>query len=95
MVQLSAYLDRIGYRGPLAPTLACLTGIHRCQALSVPYENLDVQLGVPVGQDIEERQEHFNHSSSVYTIVLRALNLGLRFTNLEYIGHKQSLTKIA
>jgi N-hydroxyarylamine O-acetyltransferase len=51
-MQLSAYLDRIGYRGPVSPTLDCLTGIHRCQALSVPYENLDVQLGVPVGQDI-------------------------------------------
>ena len=52
-MQLSAYLERIGYRGDVAPTLQCLTGIHRCQALSVPYENLDVQLGVPVGQDIE------------------------------------------
>lgn len=52
-MQLSAYLERIGYQGDVAPTLACLTGIHRCQALSVPYENLDVQLGVPVGQDIE------------------------------------------
>ncbi len=52
-MQLSAYLDRIGYRGTIAPTLECLTGIHRCQALSVPYENLDVQLGVPLGQDIE------------------------------------------
>ena len=52
-MQLGAYLDRIGYRGPVAPTLECLTGIHRCQALNVPYENLDVQLGVPVGQDIE------------------------------------------
>ena len=52
-MQLISYLDRIGYRGPVAPTLECLTGIHRCQALSVPYENLDVQLGVPVGQDID------------------------------------------
>lgn len=52
-MQVGAYLDRIGYRGPVAPTLECLTGIHRCQALNVPYENLDVQLGVPVGQDIE------------------------------------------
>lgn len=51
-MQLDAYLERIGYRGPLAPTLQCLTAIHHCQALNVPYENLDVQLGVPVGQDI-------------------------------------------
>ena len=53
MLQLGAYLDRIGYRSPMAPTRDCLFAIHRCQALTVPYENLDVQLGVPVGQNID------------------------------------------
>ncbi len=48
---LEGYLERIGYRGPVEPTLACLTAIHRHQALSVPYENLDVQLKVTVGQE--------------------------------------------
>ena len=51
-MQLKTYLERIGYRGPAEPTLECLTGIHRRQALSVPYENIDVQLGRPVDQDI-------------------------------------------
>lgn len=48
---LDAYLERIGYDGPVAPTLACLTAIHRAQALTIPYENVDVQLGVTVGQE--------------------------------------------
>ena len=51
MSSLDGYLERIGYAGPVEPTLACLTAIHRHQALAVPYENLDVQLKVMVGQD--------------------------------------------
>jgi N-hydroxyarylamine O-acetyltransferase len=53
-VQLDGYLERIGYDGPVEPTLACLTAIHRRHATRIPYENLDVQLGVPVGQDREQ-----------------------------------------
>ena len=48
---LDGYLHRIGYAGQVEPTLACLTQIHRHQALSVPYENLDIQLKVRVGQE--------------------------------------------
>lgn len=51
-MELQAYLDRIGYQGAVAPTRECLVAIHRCHALAVPYENLDVQLGLPVSQDI-------------------------------------------
>ncbi|MDX8444900.1 arylamine N-acetyltransferase [Mesorhizobium sp. VK3C] len=50
---LRAYLDRIGYQGPVGPTLECLRQIHLRQVLSIPYENIDVQLGVPVDGDIE------------------------------------------
>jgi N-hydroxyarylamine O-acetyltransferase len=50
-VRLQDYLERIGYAGPVEPTLACLRDVHRGHALSIPYENLDVQLGVPVGLD--------------------------------------------
>jgi N-hydroxyarylamine O-acetyltransferase len=48
---LAGYLDRIGYGGPVGTTLDCLAGIHRHQALAVPYENIDVQLKVMVSQD--------------------------------------------
>lgn len=51
-MKLRHYLDRIGYRELPSPTLACLRGIHRAHALAIPYENLDVQLGVPTGTAI-------------------------------------------
>ena len=50
-MRLQGYLERIGYDGPVEPTLDCLTQVHRHQAVAVPYENLDVQLKVKVGQD--------------------------------------------
>ena len=52
-MRLEDYLIRIGYEGDIQPDLVCLTRIHRCHALSVPYENLDVQLGRPLDQDVE------------------------------------------
>ncbi len=49
----SAYLDRIGYAGPRAPDFATLDGVMRAHVAAVPFENLDVQLGRPVGLDLE------------------------------------------
>jgi N-hydroxyarylamine O-acetyltransferase len=44
-MNLPAYLQRIGYSGSLEPTLAVLHEIVACQAASIPFENVDVQLG--------------------------------------------------
>ena len=42
---LDAYLERIGYDGPLSADLATLTALHRAHLRVIPYENLDVQFG--------------------------------------------------
>jgi N-hydroxyarylamine O-acetyltransferase len=47
-VELAAYLDRIGYSGPVAADLPTLRAVHRAHLLAIPYENLDVQFGRPV-----------------------------------------------
>lgn len=46
-MDLSAYLDRIGYPETPRVDLATLRGLHRAHLLSIPYENLDVQLKRP------------------------------------------------
>lgn len=51
-MNLDAYLHRIGYEGAVEATYDCLARIHRCQALAVPYENIDIQLGYGVSSDI-------------------------------------------
>jgi N-hydroxyarylamine O-acetyltransferase len=45
MPQLDAYLERIGYAGPLRPDLETLRALHRAHLLAIPYENLDIHLG--------------------------------------------------
>ena len=43
-----AYLQRINYQGPLAPTAPSLRELHVAHMLAVPFENLDIHLGCPV-----------------------------------------------
>ena len=52
-MDLQVYLNRIGYSGTVEPTLNCLTAIHRLQAFTIPYENIDIQLGRHLNRDRE------------------------------------------
>ncbi len=40
-----AWLERIGYQGPLSPTLDTLRGIIAAQSAAIPFESVDVLLG--------------------------------------------------
>ncbi len=50
-MDVQAYLDRVGFKGAPRPDLATLRALHRGHALSISYENLDVQLGRPTTPD--------------------------------------------
>jgi len=52
-VTVDAYLARIGYDGPRAPTLEMLRAVERAHVESVPFENLDIHLGRPLVLDQE------------------------------------------
>ncbi len=52
-MDLEAYFGRIGYVGEPRADLATLHALHRAHLLAIPYENLDVQLGRPVGLDAQ------------------------------------------
>jgi N-hydroxyarylamine O-acetyltransferase len=47
-VDVSAYLDRIGYDGSLAPTADVLRQLHIAHLQTVPFENLSIHLGEPI-----------------------------------------------
>ncbi len=47
-LDLSAYFDRIDYRGPAEPNLHVLQGLVTAHTQTIPFENLDPLLGVPV-----------------------------------------------
>jgi N-hydroxyarylamine O-acetyltransferase len=53
---LDAYLNRVGYDGERTPTAAVLSELHLAHATSIPFENLDIQLGRPIRLDLESLQ---------------------------------------
>jgi N-hydroxyarylamine O-acetyltransferase len=50
-MNLDAYFERIGYRGPTAPSLATLRALCLAHVRSIPFENLDVLLGRGISLD--------------------------------------------
>jgi len=56
-VNLSAYLSRIGFTGSNHPNAETLRALHLAHMQSVPFENLDISLGVPIVCE-EERFLH-------------------------------------
>lgn len=58
---MSAYLARVGYAGPLAATAAVLDALHLAHATHIPFENLDVLLGNPPRLDLANLQAKLVH----------------------------------
>ena len=55
-LDLAAYLRRIGYAGELSPTRSTLDALHLAHATAIPFENLDILLGVPIKLDLASLQ---------------------------------------
>ncbi|WP_219838213.1 arylamine N-acetyltransferase [Paenibacillus sp. R14(2021)] len=51
--QIKAYLERIGYTGPLDGSAEALAGLQEAHLLAVPYENLDILNGVPLSLNVD------------------------------------------
>jgi N-hydroxyarylamine O-acetyltransferase len=52
-MNVAAYHDRIQYRGALTPDHATLAALHLAHLRTVPFENLDIQRGVPIVLDLD------------------------------------------
>jgi N-hydroxyarylamine O-acetyltransferase len=50
-MDITAYLRRINYHGPLDPTAETLRALHTAHLLAVPFENLSIHLGEPIVLD--------------------------------------------
>lgn len=79
---LDAYFARIGYTGPRMVSLATLDGIHRRHAETIPFENLDIQLGRRIAVDLPAIERKLVHDrrggycfeqNTLLAAVLRAL----------------------
>lgn len=57
MINVEAYLARIGYSGATDPSVENLIAMHRAHLLAIPYENFDIQLGQHSELDISALEE--------------------------------------
>ena len=85
-MDLTAYLNRIGYHGPLTPTAETLRALHRAHLLAVPFENLDIHLGRPIVMDearffdkiVRRRRGGFCYElNGLFAALLRELGFGV------------------
>jgi N-hydroxyarylamine O-acetyltransferase len=61
VLDLDAYLERIGYDGPLHPDLETFVAVHRSHVTAVPFENLDIMLGRGTSIDLAAIQDKIVH----------------------------------
>jgi N-hydroxyarylamine O-acetyltransferase len=85
-----AWLNRIGYMGPLAPTLETLNGLIFAHAHTISYETLDIMLGRPPKLDVPtlqtkmitgKRGGYCFEQNMLFRAALRSL--GYRITSLQ------------
>src|SRR5690606_8248163 len=56
LIDLPAYLKRIGHDGGLDPTPQTLRALHRAHVTSIPFENLEIMVGRPVELSLDAVQ---------------------------------------
>lgn len=62
MLDLDAYLSRIGYEGPCTATLPVLRAIHELHPRTIAFDSLDPWLGRPVVLDLDTLQSKLVNS---------------------------------
>ncbi len=89
VLDLDAYLQRIGYAGPRSPTLETLRVLHARHTEAITFENLNPLMGRPVPLDLASVQEKIVHGGRggwcfeqnlLFSEALRAI--GFRVTDL-------------
>ena len=81
-MNIKAYLDRINYHGPTAPTAETLRALQLAHLSAVPFENLSIHAGEPIVLDtealftkiVERRRGGFCYEANgLFAALLRAL----------------------
>jgi N-hydroxyarylamine O-acetyltransferase len=86
-VNIAAYLDRIDYHGPLAPTAETLRELQVAHLLTVPFENLSIPARQPIVLDdnalfekiVKSRRGGFCYEANgLFAALLRALGFDVK-----------------
>jgi len=85
-LDLDSYCDRINYTGSRGVSAATLKGIHFAHVHNVPFENLDIHLGLPISLEpadlftkivTRKRGGYCYEVNTFFALILRALGFQL------------------
>jgi N-hydroxyarylamine O-acetyltransferase len=91
----NAYLERIGYRGSVAPTAETLRRLQLAHLLSVPFENLSIHAGEPIVLDddalfdkiVRRRRGGFCYElNGLFAALLRTLGFDVQMLSAGVMG---------
>ena len=91
-MDIKAYLERINYRGSLAPTAATLRALQVAHLLTVPFENLSIHAAQPILLDddalftkiVTNRRGGFCYEANgLFAALLRALGFDVAMLSAE------------
>lgn len=91
-MDIKAYLERINYRGSLAPTAATLRALQVAHLLTVPFENLSIHAAQPILLDddalftkiVTNRRGGFCYEANgLFATLLRALGFDVAMLSAE------------
>src|SRR3954468_17014397 len=94
-MNVAAYLERIGYQGPRAPTAETLRRLHLAHLYAVPFENLSIHWGEPIQLDDEalfekivvQRRGGFCYElNGLFAALLRALGFEVAMLSAGVMG---------
>src|SRR5262245_701772 len=95
MIDVAAYLARIGHEGPLDRGAGLLRALHVAHLRTVPFENLDIHLGRPIVLSMEalerkivrERRGGFCYElNGAFAALLRALGFRVSLLSARPVG---------
>jgi len=96
-LDLSAYLDRINYRGSLEPNYETLRALHLAHLLSVPFENLSIHIKQPIVLNdeslykkiVENRRGGFCYElNGLFTWALRTIGFDVKMLSAGVINEQ-------
>jgi len=96
-VNITAYLDRINYHGPLTPTAETLGELQVAHLLTVPFENLSIHAGQPIVLDdnalfekivIRRRGGFCYEANGLFAALLRALGFNVKMLSARVANAK-------
>ena len=86
-MDITAYLDRINYHGPITPTAETLRELHAAHLLTVPFENLSIHAKEPIALEdnalfekiVRRRRGGFCYEANgLFAALLRALGYDVK-----------------